>query len=58
MFSDRFKGNLTIWAIIIAILLAPIIIIGFIRSIWDDGWFWGTLQVVVLIVVLRFFGVI
>lgn len=58
MFSSRVKGNLTIWAIIVAVFLAPILIIGLVRNIWDDGWFWGTIQVVVLILVLRFFGCI
>jgi hypothetical protein len=58
MFSNRVKGNLTIWAIIIAIILAPLVLIGLARNIWDSGWFWGTIQVVWLVVVLRFFGVI
>jgi hypothetical protein len=46
MFSDRFKGNLIIWSILLTVLFLPIIVLGVIFDIKKLGWFWGTLYII------------
>jgi hypothetical protein len=53
MFSDRFKGNLLIWGILLTVLFAPIIILGLILDVKKLGWFWGALYVLLAIYIVK-----
>jgi len=46
--TDRLKGNLTIWGILLMVFLFPVIVLGVIFNIKENGWFWGTVQVLVV----------
>ena len=53
MFSDRFKGNLIIWSILLTVLFAPIIVLGLIFDIKKLGWFWGALYILLAIYIVK-----
>ena len=53
MFSDRFKGNLLIWGILLIMLFLPIIVLGLISDIKKLGWFWGTLYILLAIYIVK-----
>ena len=52
MFSDRFKGNLLIWGILLTVLFAPIIVLGLIFDIKKLGWFWGIVYILLAIYIV------
>jgi uncharacterized membrane protein len=54
--TDRLKGNLTIWGILLMVFFLPIIVLGVIFNIKENGWFWGTVQVLVVAYVIYFFS--
>ena len=49
MFSDRFKGNLIIWSILLTVFFLPIIVLGLIFDLKDRGWFWGIVEVLIFL---------
>ena len=53
MFSDRFKGNLIIWSILLTVFFLPIIVLGLIFDIKKLGWFWGTLYILLAIYIVK-----
>ena len=53
MFSDRFKGNLLIWGILLTVLFAPIIVLGLIFDIKKLGWFWGIVYILLAIYIVK-----
>jgi hypothetical protein len=52
--TDRLKGNLTIWSILLTVFFLPLIVLGVIFNIKESGWFWGTVKVLVVGYVLYF----
>lgn len=54
--TDRLKGNLTIWSILLTVFFLPLIVLGVIFNIKENGWFWGSIQVLVLAYILYFFS--
>ena len=54
--TDRLKGNLTIWSILLMVFFLPLIVLGVIFNIKENGWFWGSIQVLVLACILYFFS--
>jgi threonine/homoserine/homoserine lactone efflux protein len=54
--TDRLKGNLTIWGILLMVFFLPIIVLGVIFNIKENGWFWGTVQVLVVAYIIYFFS--
>ena len=53
MFSNRFKGNLLIWGILLTVLFAPIIVLGLIFDIKKLGWFWGIVYILLAIYIVK-----
>ncbi len=53
MFSDRFKGNLLIWGILLTVLFAPIIVLGLIFDIKKLGWFWAIVYILLAIYIVK-----
>ena len=53
MFSNRVKGNLTVWGVLLTVLFFPIIVLGLIFDIKDRGWFWGIVQVIITLCILN-----
>jgi len=54
--NNRLKGNLTIWGVLLVLFSLPIIVLGVLFNIKDNGWFWGSLQVLVAAyLILEFF---
>ena len=54
--TDRLKGNLTIWSIILMVFFLPLIVLGVIFNIKENGWFWGSIQVLVIVYIIYFFS--
>ena len=54
--TNRLKGNLTIWGILLMVFLFPLIVLGVIFNIKENGWFWGTIQVLVVACIIYFFS--
>ena len=54
--TDRLKGNLTIWSILLMVFFLPLIVLGVIFNIKESGWFWGSIQVLVIVYILYFFS--
>ena len=54
--TDRLKGNLTIWGILLMVFFFPIIVLGVIFNIKENGWFWGTIQVLAVAYIIYFFS--
>ncbi len=54
--ASRLRGNLTIWGVLLTVFFLPLIVLGVIFNIKENGWFWGTLQVAVVIYLLYFFS--
>ena len=54
--TDRLKGNLTIWGILLTVFFLPIIVLGVIFNIKENGWFWGSIQVLVAAYIIYFFS--
>lgn len=54
--TDRLKGNLTIWGILLMVFFLPIIVLGVIFNIKENGWFWGTVQVLVVAYIIYSFS--
>ena len=52
MFSNRFKGNLLIWGILLTVLFTPIIVLGLIFDIKKLGWFWGIVYILLAIYII------
>ena len=53
--TDRLRGNLTIWGILLMVFFLPIIVLGVILNIKENGWFWGGLQVLVALYIINCF---
>jgi hypothetical protein len=43
--TNRLKGNLTIWGIILTVFALPVIVLGVIFELKEMGWFWGIVTV-------------
>lgn len=54
--TNRLKGNLTIWGVLLTVFFLPLIVLGVIFNIKENGWFWGSLQVVFTVYVIYFFS--
>lgn len=54
--TNRLKGNLTIWSILLTVFFLPIIVLGVIFNIKENGWFWGSIQVLVIVYIVYFFS--
>jgi len=54
--TDRLKGNLTIWGVLLTVFFLPLIVLGVILNIKENGWFWGSLQVVFMVYIIYFFS--
>ena len=54
--TNRLKGNLTIWGILLMVFFFPLIVLGVIFNIKENGWFWGSLQVVFAVYIIYFFS--
>jgi hypothetical protein len=53
MFSNRLRGNLTIWGILITVFFLPIIVLGVIFRLKELGWFWGIVYILLAIYIVR-----
>ena len=53
MFSNRFKGNLIVWGVLLTVLFAPIIVLGLIFDIKKLGWFWGIVYILLAIYIVK-----
>jgi hypothetical protein len=53
MFSNRLRGNLTIWGILITVFFLPIIVLGVIFKLKELGWFWGAVYILLAIYIVR-----
>jgi len=53
--TSRLKGNLTIWGILLMVFFFPIILLGVIFNIKENGWFWGSVQVLVILYIINWF---
>ncbi len=53
--TDRLRGNLTIWGILLMVFFFPIIVLGVIFNIKENGWFWGGLQVLIVLYIINCF---
>ena len=53
MFSNRFKGNLLIWGVLLTVLFLPIIVLGLIFDIKKLGWFWGIVYILLAIYIVK-----
>ena len=54
--ASRLRGNLTIWGVLLTVFFFPLIVLGVIFNIKENGWFWGSLQVAVMVYVIYFFS--
>jgi hypothetical protein len=54
--TNRLKGNLTIWSILLTVFFLPLIVLGVIFNIKENGWFWGSIQVLVIVYIVYFFS--
>ena len=52
MFSNRFKGNLVVWGVLLTVLFFPIIVLGLIFDIKKLGWFWGIVYILLAIYIV------
>lgn len=52
MFSNRFKGNLIVWGVLLTVLFFPIIVLGLIFDIKKLGWFWGIVYILLAIYIV------
>ena len=53
MFSNRFKGNLIVWGVLLTVLFFPIIVLGLIFDIKKLGWFWGIVYILLAIYIVK-----
>ncbi len=53
--TNRLKGNLTIWGILLMVFALPVIVLGVIFDLKDRGWFWGTITV---LIALYFYNIV
>lgn len=54
--ASRLRGNLTIWGVLLTVFFLPLIVLGVIFNIKENGWFWGSLQVVFTVYIIYFFS--
>ena len=53
MFSNRFKGNLVVWGVLLTVLFFPIIVLGLIFDLKERGWFWGIVEVLIALYIVN-----
>jgi threonine/homoserine/homoserine lactone efflux protein len=54
--ASRLRGNLTIWGVLLTVFFLPLIVLGVIFNIKESGWFWGSIQILVIAYVIYFFS--
>ena len=51
--TNRLKGNLTIWGIILMVFALPVIVLGVIFELKEMGWFWGIVTVLLTLYIVN-----